>query len=68
MEKKIALVTGSARGIGRAIAIGLAKEGARLVINYQSRQDAAEEAAHEITGARGEAIVVKADVGSDAEV
>ena len=68
MDKKIALVTGSARGIGRAIAIGLAKEGARLVVNYQSRQDAAEEVAREIIGAGGEAVVVKADVGSDSEV
>jgi 3-oxoacyl-[acyl-carrier protein] reductase len=68
MDKKIALVTGSARGIGRAIAMGLAKEGARLVINYQSRQDAAEEVARAIIGAGGEAIIVKADVASDAEV
>jgi 3-oxoacyl-[acyl-carrier protein] reductase len=67
-DKMVALVTGSARGIGRAIAIGLAKEGVRVVVNYQSRQDAAEEVAREITGAGGEAIVIKADVADDTEV
>jgi 3-oxoacyl-[acyl-carrier protein] reductase len=68
MEKKVALVTGSGRGIGRAIALGLAKEGARVVVNYHSRRDAAEEAAREIVGTGGKAIVVKADVANEAEV
>jgi 3-oxoacyl-[acyl-carrier protein] reductase len=68
MEKKVALVTGSARGIGRAIVLGLAKEGARVVVNYHSRQDAAEEVAREIIGNGGEVIVIKADVANDAEV
>ena len=44
-ESKIALVTGSARGIGRAIALDLAREGADMVVNYRSRPDAAEEVA-----------------------
>jgi 3-oxoacyl-[acyl-carrier protein] reductase len=68
METKVALVTGSARGIGRAIAIGLAKEGARVVVNYHSRPDAAEEVTRAIAGTGGEAIVVKADVADDTEV
>jgi len=68
MEKKVALVTGSGRGIGRAIALGLSKEGVRVVINYHSRQDAAEEVAREIIGTGGEVIIVKADVTNDAEV
>jgi 3-oxoacyl-[acyl-carrier protein] reductase len=68
MEEKVALVTGSARGIGRAIALGLAKEGVRVVVNYQSRRDAAEEVAREIIGAGGKALVVRADVANDAEV
>jgi len=68
MDKKVALVTGSARGIGRAIAIGLAGEGVRVVVNYQSRQDAAEEVVREITSGGGEAIICKANVGSDDEV
>jgi 3-oxoacyl-[acyl-carrier protein] reductase len=68
MEKKVALVTGSGRGIGRAIVLGLAKEGARVVVNYHSRQDAAEKVAREIIGNGGEVIVMKADVANDAEV
>jgi 3-oxoacyl-[acyl-carrier protein] reductase len=67
-QKRVALVTGSGRGIGRAIALGLAKEGARVAINYHSRRDAAEEAAREIIRIGGKAIVVKADVANDAEV
>ncbi|MCK9364344.1 MAG: 3-oxoacyl-ACP reductase FabG [Syntrophales bacterium] len=68
MEAKVALVTGSARGIGRAIAIGLAKEGVRVVVNYQSKQAAAEDVARAITSIGGEAMIVKADVAHDAEV
>jgi 3-oxoacyl-[acyl-carrier protein] reductase len=68
MEKKVALVTGSGRGIGRAIVLGLAKEGVRVVVNYHSRRDAAEEVAREINGTGSKAIVVKADVANDAEV
>jgi 3-oxoacyl-[acyl-carrier protein] reductase len=64
----VSLVTGASRGIGRAIAIGLAKEGVSVAVNYQSRRDAAEEVVREITGAGGKAIVVKADVANDAEV
>jgi 3-oxoacyl-[acyl-carrier protein] reductase len=68
MEKKVALVTGSGRGIGRAIALGLAKEGARVAVNYRSRQDSAEEVTREIIATGGEVIMVKADVANDAEV
>jgi 3-oxoacyl-[acyl-carrier protein] reductase len=68
MEKRVALVTGSARGIGRAIAIGLAKEGVSVVVNYHSRPDAAAEVAKIISDAGGEVMVVKADVARNDEV
>ena len=64
----VALVTGASRGIGKAIAIGLAREGVSLVVNYHSRRDAAEEVTRKINGAGGKAIIVKADVANDAEV
>ncbi len=68
MENKVAVVTGSARGIGRAIATGLGKEGVSVVVNYRSRPDAAAEVAKEIVDAGGNAVVVKADVANDGEV
>ncbi len=64
-RKKVALVTGAARGIGRAIAIGLAAEGFPVVINYHSRQDAAEEVKALIEAAGGESMVYGADVARD---
>src|SRR5262247_4771726 len=62
LQGKIALVTGASRGIGRAIALGLAAEGAHVAINYISRPDAAV-AVQEAIGALGrEALPVQADV------
>ena len=64
---KVAVVTGSAKGIGAGIARALAAQGARAVINYRSSGEAAEKVAADLKGAGGEAIVVKADVSqSDA--
>jgi 3-oxoacyl-[acyl-carrier protein] reductase len=68
LNGQVALVTGASRGIGRAIAIALASEGARVVVNYASSSGAAEEVAAEITTAGGEAIALKADVSQAAEV
>jgi len=67
-QKKVALVTGAARGIGRAIAIDLAKEGADVIVNYRSRPDAAEEVIKVIKEMGREVISIKADVTNDAEV
>ncbi|RGS74737.1 3-oxoacyl-[acyl-carrier-protein] reductase [Mitsuokella sp. AF21-1AC] len=62
LDGKVALVTGASRGIGRAIALRLASEGAKVAINYAGNQQAAEEVKHEIESAGGEALLVKANV------
>ncbi len=62
LANKIALVTGASRGIGRAIAIELAREGADVVVNFNQSEEKAEEVAHaiETIGRRG--LAIKADV------
>jgi enoyl-[acyl-carrier protein] reductase III len=63
MTQKVALVTGSSRGIGKATAIQLAKEGYDLVINYARSKSGALETAAEIEALGRKALVVKANVG-----
>ena len=66
--EKIALVTGSSRGIGRAVAARLARSGWAVCINYRVRQDCAESLAEEL-GAEGcRCMVVQADVSDRAQV
>ncbi len=65
---RVALVTGSSRGIGRAIAECLAGHGHRVAVNYASRPDAAREVVATIAAGGGEAIAVGADVGDEAAV
>lgn len=67
-DRKIALVTGSARGIGRAIAVGLAREGADVVVNYTSRPDAAADVVEEIEAMGRRSLAIKADVANESEV
>ncbi len=62
LEGKIAIVTGGSRGIGRAIAEDLAKNGAKVVVNYNSNADAANEAVAAIEALGSEAIAIQADV------
>lgn len=59
--KKVALVTGSSRGIGKACAIRLAEKGFDIVINYNSSKEAADKVKEEITDLGGRAIAVQAD-------
>ncbi|MER9230974.1 SDR family oxidoreductase [Mesorhizobium sp. M0622] len=64
LEGKTALVTGSSRGIGRAIAEGLAAKGAAVVVNYVGNEKAAWEVVASIEGNGGKAVAVQADVSS----
>ena len=66
LDGKVALVTGASRGIGRAVAIRLAAEGASVAVNYAGNQKAAEEVKAVIEAAGGKVLLVQADV-SDAE-
>jgi len=68
LKDRKALVTGASRGIGRAIAVGLAKEGCDVAVNYHSSGKQARDVVKEIKGLGREAIDVKADVASEADV
>lgn len=62
LKDKVAIVTGGSRGIGRAIAIELAKRGAKVIVNYNASAGPAEEVVTAIKAADGEASAVQADV------
>lgn len=65
---KKALVTGSSRGIGRSIAIELAKHGADIVVNFRKREEEAKRTAHEIEKIGKNALVIGADVSKKEDV
>lgn len=67
MESKVAVVTGGSRGIGRAAALALAREGMRIVVNYLAAEERAKEAVQEITQF-SDAIAVKGDVSDATQV
>ncbi|HHZ16479.1 MAG TPA: 3-oxoacyl-[acyl-carrier-protein] reductase [Peptococcaceae bacterium] len=68
LAEQVALITGASRGIGRAIALALAREGAIVYINYKSNRAAAEEVKRQITERGGRADCLQADVSSAGEV
>jgi 3-oxoacyl-[acyl-carrier protein] reductase len=65
---KVALVTGASRGIGRAIAIALGRRGAKVIINYASKEDAARETAAAVEAAGGQAAIAPFDVANSIAV
>ena len=68
LKNKIAVVTGSSRGVGRSIAIAFGEQGADVVVNYSSSQKAADEVVEKIKSFGSRAIAIKADVANKAEV
>ncbi|GGI14288.1 3-oxoacyl-[acyl-carrier-protein] reductase [Bacillus sp. JJ664] len=68
LKGKVALVTGGSRGIGKAIALSLAKNGANVVVNYSGNEEAAQKVVEEITALGVKAIAYKANVSSSDEV
>jgi 3-oxoacyl-[acyl-carrier protein] reductase len=64
LENRVALVTGGSRGIGRAVALELARNGAAVIVNYNHSADAAEEVVRVIAGEGGRASAFQADVSS----
>ena len=64
LSGKVALITGASRGIGRAIALELAKEGASIVINYSKDDSGAEKTLEEIKKINGYGVLIKQDISS----
>lgn len=67
LEEKIALVTGAGRGIGREIALTLAKNGATVIVNYNGSKASADEVVEEITKSGGKAEAIQCNVADFAE-
>jgi NAD(P)-dependent dehydrogenase (short-subunit alcohol dehydrogenase family) len=68
LQDRFALVTGASKGVGKGIALELARQGAAVAVNYLSDAAGAEATAAEITAAGGRALTVRADVGSKQQV
>ena len=68
LKDKVALITGASRGMGRATALLFAKEGAKIIVNYNKSEKKASEVVEDIKKAGSDAIAVKCDVSKEEEV
>tara|TARA_Y100001968_G_scaffold304139_1_gene318893 strand:+ start:726 stop:1478 length:753 start_codon:yes stop_codon:yes gene_type:complete len=68
LENKTAIITGASRGIGKAIALALSKEGAEVIINHSSSPEQAEEVVNTIRSSGGKAYSVQANIAEEASV
>ena len=68
LQDQVAVITGASRGIGRAIALALAEEGATIVVNYARSSQAADEVVEKIKATGGQAIALQADVAQAEQV
>lgn len=68
LSDKSVLITGASRGIGRAIALEMAKNGAKVAVNYAGNEAKAQEVVEEIRELGGQAIKIQADVSNETEV
>ena len=68
LSGRVALVTGSSRGIGRAVAIGLAEAGADVAVNFKDNEKAARKTLEEVNAAGRRGITVQADVSKDKDI
>lgn len=68
LQDRVAIITGGSRGIGRAVALELARRGAKIVVNYFSNQAEADSVVQAIVDLGSEAVAVQADVSQEADV
>lgn len=68
LQGKVAIVTGGSRGIGAAVSLGFAREGAKVVVNYHCRGDLAERVVQRIRAEGGQAVAVQGDVAQKRDV
>ena len=68
LEGKVALVTGSSQGIGQGVAVRLAQEGAKIIINYHSHPEGADDTLKQVRGAGSDGVPIMADLGQTSEI